>query len=1596
MALDTSALDAYNPNTGSDVVVPDERTSKDEAFYAASATSEPAYLEQNYDQILGDFNRFGRSPVVEQLKDNWKNTQKEQLNFKASEILLSPSLSIQEKKDAISSVVAESEREASAKDIYVESIRPKKKPMELTVIGGESEEDRKKKYGEWSATPRGTISGGIADFLLSAKEKLDQYEVQDWVPLIGGVGVGELNIGDAGRLMDEISYHGLGKIFVYKPIAPGGRANPLNYGLDKGVVDAVFLGLDVGAVASLGKGALKAAVKKSAKDAVETKRIEPTFKEPESVPVGETIWFDRESPVGIVSRVNKEAAADLLAKAVKVPKMADAIGTSPAGIIQTNLLPKLDSTLSKVYPDIYEKLVASDRATTHYFDASKVDPYLFDVAAIKGDVAMHYQIMKEQGELTPRMASSYIEDTGRAFRGSQVYGKSENKGFTDPDEVWDVREKLVDKVARSYAEEKTGKSFESLSKKEQDKLKNKVGQDVLPFKDEASGDWFVKWNFARLYDPVADTFLGYGSTSAKFAHWEVGNLANSPVGKWFYSPATRLPEWITAGFARATIRATNLEKVWGDVMRNEVLSTRPRKELAQAIYKTEELGKNLSPDELRELYPAMGSSDFKALVNGYMNYRRLIDYQYLVVNDVYRTQKVTAGFRGAYDSQGKYINNLGRPVKKSSDTLDADGNIVAGKKVLVGSDDVPITTVYDFNLVNQIDKVTQETTKVHKGSVDIKSFDPETTEIYKLDKPVKKDGQVFEYAVGITDGAVPEKLLPQIPGYYPHINTEHYFIKAIPNKLTLNGREIPNDALHAEIYNQHASTVGVAKTQKSGNEYAAKFAAENPEFTYKAVFERSEIDDTMRVSMDTIKYAQDVSKSRREERLALPDGTLGRLEDPAVSLDKRMNQAARLYEWKDIDFEYRKNFIKEYGDLTNGVFPKTVADIKLDPAIADEVGEGRFKSAINVFEQYAKQQRASDTLFDPVWKSTTLKVARFLEEVSPKSAEVLKDMSHNREPILSTALKLATVKYIHLNPIKQWIIQPAQLYELHALALSQGNVKFSLDMAQLVGPLLVNALTRNSTKIPAQFKKLMKETGHNVTTYSSKEYQEILDAFYDSGIPKSIDLHAVLDGVFKSAGDELDVGRARQAWDQTKAITHGIATLPKQVGYNPAELLNQIGMWVYARSEFIRLNPTKKWNDPHNLELIASKQWGVSNSMPTRADLFPYQEGTMRAFMQFTAVSNKGMMQPLNSKFLSTAEKRRLTAIRIAAFGEKGIVALPAAMEGIRQAYYGMSSDDPSEIAKDTALDEFFRVADRGLHDMFINSMINYMFDPEGGAKTDLMLSKAMSLSSETGLPMGDFFRDLLTWVKGEGKASDVMPFMPALSAVFDTANIFWDAMYSRGWENLDKSKTLNYVLKTSEFASGYSNFEKGLAMLQYDTLVDKHKNSKDVTVTAAEAVAKMGGIQSFKEDAYYTILKQDFKLKKHIQDSAKKAITSLHALEDIYDKAPDKEAALSAEDIAKKYYDQIQRIQHLTSLYAGVHLEAEFEEEMWKQIEKESRPGMEGIVDRMMNRQTIKYDKSRKEMYEKLNEMKRSGDKDLATMLSNLAFEIENPKGDK
>jgi len=102
---------------------------------------------------------------------------------------------------------------------------------------------------EMRAIPKNETLGAVADFVGRVREMANQYEIKDWVPLLGGLGVGDLLVGKSPEEIENWAY-GNAPMRIPEmsnvPIVKTGRKQSL--------ADTAMLGLDVaGPAVGVGK-----------------------------------------------------------------------------------------------------------------------------------------------------------------------------------------------------------------------------------------------------------------------------------------------------------------------------------------------------------------------------------------------------------------------------------------------------------------------------------------------------------------------------------------------------------------------------------------------------------------------------------------------------------------------------------------------------------------------------------------------------------------------------------------------------------------------------------------------------------------------------------------------------------------------------------------------------------------------------------------------------------------------------------------------------------------------------------------------------------------------------------------------------------------------------------------------------------------------------------------------------------------------------------------------------------------------------------------------------------------------------------------------
>lgn len=1608
---------------------------KEDAFYAA-AQAPDSNKELVYNKILDELRTAGHSPYVDKIKERWKQEQEDYAKIYTKEKLLDPNVSVNEKRGVVEAYASggmvdpnlrtqfaerssEKDMGKSLKDTQSQNIR-QTTPLQIEVVGGTiaagSKQDLERadlqktflqklqeaggkfidagaEYAKYFYNKPGEASSGLVDVARTIGSGLAHTTAAGFA---GMFMIAKENQEEADGLVKQITeaiYKGDGEGYEegmkalsalgelidvpFKALADeayDATESPLVGSLVYAIPQAFgyAAGGWAGAKAVVGGAKASVAAKEAIKAANPFSSVKHNKEYEEIIgPSGEAYYkkklkqstgirtepiihdldkVDPTSPASVVAQTNPPAAIQIGASAVadSTGKLADSMGTTRAELLNTWMLSKLDPELETTYPDIYNALVRKDLEAQNIYLDTEIDNYLFDSSRVNNDIDRYFAVINEQKDIHMNIPNSYIERAGDVMRGKIRFTRNDSYGWTDPHDALRMATKL----------NKTLKNHGLWSRKSGDpELGNgyQWSQIKVDYNDTTK-EYSLVWDFQKKFDAEQDLFFGNDVIKANFGPWDVSGLAATKIGTWLFNPAVRLPLWLTEGMSRADIRASRLEKLFAETLRANVLKHGTGKEIAAAIYKSEETGKYLSVQDIKEMYPHLPETKVKNVIEGYQNYRRMTEYMYNISNRSARSHYIKSGQHGLYNGE-EYLG-VGRPLRRAEDGISIDPKEFEKG----GAPD----TVWDF--------ITGTAIPVN-GKLDRPGYT-----LARLYRPIHKNGQSFDYAwVEKADGPLPKQVLPKIDGYFPHINKEPYFITLVPNEVKANGKVV-TDPIEIEKYQE---TIGVAHTEKDAIEYAKRLQEEHPEAKVWYRPERYDsLDDTI-TNLDIAKFNLDVMKSRKKDRLMLPDETLGRLEDPAVALYDRMQQVVRLDAWKDIDLEFRKQFVDSYKQfLTDGQFPSEQYPLRLPKNLSPQESKA-YNSAVKLLEHYKTQQHQA-ALSDKWHKTWTIGLAKKLENV-PALADFVRE--HAKDPTIWGRLtQLTTMKYIHLNPYRQWLLQPAQVTELAPMALATGNTKFIHDASSLAHPIF-QAIVGDASVLAPTVKDFLKKDLYKSTGLSPEEFSKIVEAFKKTGIPTAIDLNSVLHGVFREAGRGLEEGIGTRAWEGIKQGALAIPNLGKTMGFSGAELLNNIFLFLYAKSDFETRFPDKKWDDPHNLELIAAKALSTGNTMMGRGDQFFYQKGVLRSVMQFMSYPHKAMLQPFMSKTLTTQEKVAMFTARMFLFGTKGLSGV-SGVERILNATVPKDATLPAELSEDGqegGREKVLELLRNGLLNEITNAYFNTFID-QGDVKTQLDIAKSINPIGDTGIPFGDFMLGMWDFVQGDKSFSRTMPFLSMASSFTDAFNDIWTIWNARKIEEMGPEEVTAMFSRAAQWASGFNNYEKYLLMRRIEDYETKTGQKLGFNITATESLAKVFGIPSAKEQVLFDIGRLEKDRLKYLDDTARRIIKDLNTIEDVYGT----QNVTSPEEFSKMYKELTNRISFLVDLYAIDGMQEELLIKVWDEDKKRQEEGLPSVVSRIMKRKQYEIDTYRQREIKALDKIRQS-DPAAAEALEMMFYDIKN-----
>ena len=909
---------------------------------------------------------------------------------------------------------------------------------------------------------------------------------------------------------------------------------------------------------------------------------------------------------------------------------------------------------------------------------------------------------------------------------------------------------------------------------------------------------FVEWEFnTKNPDYASHMSLGADSLSAHILtpKWDITRLANSVVGDKIWPAYMRMAEWIPSTGATTAWKHAYVEKQFLQAQRDLFMGTKYPKELSTMLRKGESEGKIYKVEDFQAINQHLTKAQNESLHAAYVGYRRIQDHLYKFADRSFRQKLDRDGFQTLYNAQGQRIG--------------------FAKQV-----EAPIGVSKVWDITNQ--KVVDT---------------PKDKPILQLHEGVKSGNEILQYAIMDSKFKLETNSagsLTKIPGYIARHYKEWYVLDKIPKELYVNGYKVGADKLR-----DYKSAVAMGGTRKEIEMLKQKFALEEDGYIYEWRREEKDIDDKI---IHDSKIYDAYLKEIHSRGKALPAwGREADIEDVLVSQTRAIQSVTKVATWDQLSSETKKQWVKAYGKFTQGEFPKEINGIQpLRHMTKEETAE--FKAAQKIYQQLEMQQYTS-LPSDLIWKNSLHAIADVFEKME-FSPILLREMAQKGNLPIHIAKAFGSNLWLYLRPLRMWAVQPQQWKEM--MFLDKSFAKSVHELPSIWMGLISRSKSMENLRGKAD------ESGRRLV----KDYDAVIDAMEQSGIMQAVDMNQMIHGLWKDTLEELspkDVGIVGEAFRTIGQGAKKAVSLPSKVGraigYDPAELMNQVSLWSFAKHRWETKNPGKNWNTPENKAQIAQDQARYGHMASTRAGMYSWQEGILSMFTQFAAIPFKSMMQMISAKEFTATEKAKLAAARMFWYGKYGIP-LGASIYTLLERNIE-NEEDRINLDKWTA----------GFTDHINNSILSAMFDDKNlGENTQADFSKSLSTVPDS-IWFYDMSKALYDMSKGE-KPETSIPFITAGSAIFQTVQAMHD-MYTIPPAVGNERDFADMAWKAVSFAGPLNPFAKFLLEEQ----LSKNGQSLGYKQTAGEAVARLIGVGPTGERLQFEASKLLSKKEKHIKE---------------------------------------------------------------------------------------------------------------------------------
>ncbi len=711
-------------------------------------------------------------------------------------------------------------------------------------------------------------------------------------------------------------------------------------------------------------------------------------------------------------------------------------------------------------------------------------------------------------------------------------------------------------------------------------------------------------------------------------------------------------------------------------------------------------------------------------------------------------------------------------------------------------------------------------------------------QIARLHSPIATNSDSANYAVfrqgEASVGPLPPNVLTYVPGYVTRFYDNPWWV-VLRHRGTRDGESaVWEEAVHA------------VNSQAEAQRVAARVSAESglpPNVTVEWRADRG-LDETQRNAMHfTIEQNRGgIFFGRRGEKITDMEGVT-QIRDPLDALVRAVSKVSHTMSHQDFIQTMKQRYANTFDDLVpkdnNGlpVFPQNTNELSQ----AKGTGNKRFKDAerLHTYIQHMEGVVPDSAAW---WHRFFSNQADRLEnwealplELRRRGAYALRTAGH--KDIFQRMRGLTFNMFLALNPFRQIILQSQQAMYLAAIdpvyvVPGLGKTGLASDMSALSAGLS----TIDRPHLWSQVKPRMAK----LAGMGADEYEAMVRAFRDSGLPASIDSHTFA----REAVVGLTESLSRNRWVRYANRTANTLLLPlratKAAGFDLGELINLQTTWLIARSKWIKQNPGKDWKSALNLQEIAGDARSMALSM-TRAGQLGYQKGALSLATQFASIQHKALMGMTTGKQFSTREKAGIIGSQAAFYG----------LAGFGFAQTDVAQDMVSFAAEQLGIEltpERQQIIMGGVSEFIINEAMRAAFDDD----TNLSISEELA-------PAGGWVKYVGAFGQGILDSSPLdIAFGPSMNVVNRFARMAQNFSYIFNRPTMTtREQVTNAVANMHNVlsvASGYSNVLKFQAMKNMGHTVSA-SGDPVLEATYGEAVAKMFGFTAKEAKAYYDVL---------------------------------------------------------------------------------------------------------------------------------------------